>query len=87
MKILVVDDERVIADSLAEILKMFGYDAVSAYSGEQAIQQALSQPFNVLLNLPSMDVRGSTQLCVVFSLDNRVSSRTMHMLLPRAWVA
>ena len=49
MKILVVDDERVIADSLAEILKMFGYDAVSAYSGEQAIQQALLQPFNVLL--------------------------------------
>jgi DNA-binding NtrC family response regulator len=36
-KILVVDDEQMIADSLAAIFKMHGYEARTAYSAEQAI--------------------------------------------------
>ena len=38
--ILVVDDERVIADTLAQILTLRGYDAVPAYSGEEAVKSA-----------------------------------------------
>jgi DNA-binding NtrC family response regulator len=35
---LVVDDEELIADSVAEILNRNGYDAISRYSGESAIE-------------------------------------------------
>ena len=41
-RILVVDDERVIADTLVEILKTQGYNAQAAYSGEEAIELAAS---------------------------------------------
>jgi CheY-like chemotaxis protein len=39
-RVLVVDDERIIADSLTMILSNSGYDARSAYSGEMAIEMA-----------------------------------------------
>ena len=39
-KILIVDDEKCIADSLTEILKRYGYDAVACYSGHSAIESA-----------------------------------------------
>jgi len=37
-KILVVDDERVIADTLAMILNQSGFDARAIYSGEGALE-------------------------------------------------
>jgi CheY-like chemotaxis protein len=39
-KVLVADDERVIADSLAMILNKSGFDARAVYSGEQALEMA-----------------------------------------------
>jgi CheY-like chemotaxis protein len=39
-KILVVDDETAIADSLAEILSDLGYEALTAYDGPAAIETA-----------------------------------------------
>jgi CheY-like chemotaxis protein len=41
-KILVVDDERAIASTLAVILQHRGYVTATAYSGEQAVQMAFS---------------------------------------------
>jgi CheY-like chemotaxis protein len=46
-KILVVDDESVIADSLATILNQSGYEAVAVHSGEQAL--ALATTFSPAL--------------------------------------
>ena len=40
-KILVVDDERVIADTLATILERHGFDVYVAYSGKWALELAL----------------------------------------------
>ncbi len=40
LKVLVVDDEQLIADTITEILKRNGFNAVCAYSGEQALQVA-----------------------------------------------
>lgn len=37
-RVLVVDDETLIADSLALILRRNGYDATAAYSGKAALQ-------------------------------------------------
>jgi CheY-like chemotaxis protein len=39
-KVLVADDERVIADTLAMILNQSGFDAHAAYSGEGALELA-----------------------------------------------
>ena len=41
-KVLVVDDENVIADTLAIILNQSGFDARAAYSGEKAVELASS---------------------------------------------
>jgi CheY-like chemotaxis protein len=37
-KILIVDDERSVADSLAEIIEAAGYEVRRAYSGPEAVQ-------------------------------------------------
>ncbi len=39
-KVLVADDERVIADTLAMILNQSGFDARAVYSGEKALEMA-----------------------------------------------
>lgn len=41
-RVLVVDDERVIADTLAMILNQSGFEAQVAYSGEAAVEKARS---------------------------------------------
>ncbi len=41
-KILVVDDECAIAETLARILEYRGYETATAYSGEEAVQLARS---------------------------------------------
>jgi CheY-like chemotaxis protein len=40
LKVLVVDDQRLIADTLAEILENAGFDAVAAYDGFEALEKA-----------------------------------------------
>jgi DNA-binding response OmpR family regulator len=55
LNILVVDDEQLIADSLVEILKMFGFNASSKYSGAHAIDHANTAPFDVLITDVVMD--------------------------------
>ena len=39
-RVLVADDERVIADTLVMILNQSGFDAHAAYSGEKAVELA-----------------------------------------------
>ncbi|MBS1806177.1 MAG: response regulator [Acidobacteria bacterium] len=39
-KVLIVDDQRLIADTLAEILGNSGFDAVAAYDGFDALEKA-----------------------------------------------
>lgn len=41
-KVLVVDDERIIADTLAMILNQSGFEARAVYSGEKAVELAAS---------------------------------------------
>jgi len=56
--ILVVDDETIIADSLADILKRSGYAAIPVYDGEAALEAALVMPPEMLISdvvLPGMN--------------------------------
>jgi CheY-like chemotaxis protein len=48
-KILVVDDKRVIADTLRAILDLSGFEATAAYDGQDAIDVARAWPPDVLL--------------------------------------
>lgn len=55
--VLVVDDESVIADTVAEILSRSGYAAMTAYDGNEALETALTTPPEMLITdvvLPGM---------------------------------
>jgi hypothetical protein len=49
LRVLVVDDEKVIADTLVQILTQGGFTAAVAYSGEHAIHCARDDHFDVVL--------------------------------------
>jgi len=56
-RVLVVDDESVIADSIAKILTMSDYAAIAAYDAESALETALLSPPELLITdvlLPGM---------------------------------
>ena len=55
LRVLVVDDARTIADTLAQILNLNGFQAVAAYSGEHALQLAGVQHFDHLVSDVVMD--------------------------------
>jgi CheY-like chemotaxis protein len=48
--VLIVDDERIIADTLCTILNMSGFHAQAAYSGEQALNAAMMLKPDVLIS-------------------------------------
>ncbi len=48
--VLVVDDERIIADTLVAILNKSGYAASAAYDGPSALEMAQLVPPNLLLS-------------------------------------
>lgn len=60
MRVLVVEDERDLADSLAEGLREEGYAVDVAYDGDDARVKAAVYPYDIVtldLNLPRMDGR------------------------------
>ena len=50
LKVLVADDERLIADTLAIILNQAGFEATAVYSGEEAIETAKTLRPDVLIS-------------------------------------
>lgn len=48
-KILVTDDERIICDTLALILRANGFEAARAYNGEDAVESARAHRPDVLV--------------------------------------
>lgn len=58
-KVLVVDDEQVIADTLAKILDINGYDASAVYSGLSAVESArVLQPDLIISDVIMQDMDG-----------------------------
>ena len=58
LMVLVVDDESVIADTLAEILSRNGYATMTAYDADEALETALTTPPEMLITdviLPGMN--------------------------------
>ena len=68
-KVLVADDERVIADTLAIILNQSGFQATAVYSGEKAVETARTlQPDMVISDVIMTDLNG---------IDAAIQIRTM----------
>ncbi len=58
-KVLVADDERVIADTLAMILNQSGFDTRAVYSGEKALELAESfRPDMLISDVIMADLNG-----------------------------
>jgi CheY-like chemotaxis protein len=58
-KVLVVDDERVIADTLAMILNQSGFEARAVYSGERAVELAATfAPDMLITDVIMADLNG-----------------------------
>ena len=58
-KVLVADDERVIADTLVIILNQAGFDATAAYSGRSAVELAETlQPDMLISDVIMPDLSG-----------------------------
>lgn len=58
-KVLVADDERVIADTLAMILNQSGFQARAVYSGEKALELAPTfQPDMLISDVIMADLNG-----------------------------
>jgi DNA-binding NtrC family response regulator len=65
--VLVVDDEMVIADSLAIILNENGYSAHAAYSGESALELAASLSPDILISDVVMGEMSGIELAIYFT--------------------
>ena len=61
-KILIVDDEKDVVRLLKDFFQLKGYDTITAYSGEEAIQKVSLNPDLILLdiNMPGME---GTEVC------------------------
>lgn len=83
-KALVVDDERVIADTLAIILNQSGFDAKAVYSGTGAVEAAKQSKPNLIITdviMPDMNgidvaiaVRELVPSCEVLLLSGQAAT-------------
>ena len=63
-RVLVVDDERVVADTVVQILNMHGFDAFCAYNGPEAMKLAEGFRPDCLLTSLTMSLLNGIDLAV-----------------------
>ena len=80
-KILVVDDEKTARISLAEILRLEGYDVLAVDDGESALSILNEQNFDLMLldiRMPGMDGIEVMQKAAEMSPDTQIIMLTAH---------
>ena len=73
-KILIVDDHRLIADTLAEILGNAGFDAIAAYDGWDALEKASRFRPNWVLTDVLMPRMNGVELAIAMRKNHPSSS-------------
>jgi len=48
-RVLVIDDDKSVADTCAMVLNISGFEAVAVYSGEEALELARTREFEFLI--------------------------------------
>jgi CheY-like chemotaxis protein len=86
-KVLIVDDEQIIANTLAMILSRAGYDALTAYCGETAVEVALRFEPDMLISdvfMPgitgieaAVQIRADCPACKVLLFSGQAASINM----------
>jgi len=72
-RILVVDDDRQLADMLVEYLVKMGYEAAAAYGGREGLARFEQGDFKfVILDLKMPDMGGMEVLEAIKSIDSQV---------------
>ena len=66
VRILVVDDNQSVADSVRLVLADRGFDAAVAYSGEEALNLARSVRFDILVTDVMMEPMNGIQTAIAF---------------------
>lgn len=70
LRVLVADDERIIADTLAMILNQNGYESVPVYGGRQAVERARRWSPHLFLgdvNMPELSgIQAAIEICEMF---------------------
>ena len=61
-RVLVIDDDRAVADTLVLALKYGGYDAVAVYSGEEGLQLARQATYDHLVTDVMMEPMNGIQV-------------------------
>jgi DNA-binding NtrC family response regulator len=73
IKILVIDDDKMIVQSIQEVLELAGYDTDASYSGKDAIERIKDEDFNVVLcDIMLPDILGTEVLANIHKLKPRV---------------
>jgi len=83
-KVLVVDDEHVIADTLAIILNQAGFDVTAVYTGNDAVDQARAQRPDLIVSdviMPDMNgieaaihIRGFLPECKILLFSGQAAT-------------
>jgi DNA-binding response OmpR family regulator len=63
-RVLVIDDDKPVADTLAMVLKFGGYDADVAYSGEHGLELARQSTYDYLLTDVMMEPMNGIQVAL-----------------------
>ncbi len=73
IKILVVDDDKMIVQSIQEVLELAGYDTAAAYTGKDAIELIKDEDYNIVLcDIMLPDILGTEVLANIQKLKPRI---------------
>lgn len=84
-RVLVVDDERLIANTLTQILNQSGYSATAAYSGESAVAVASELQPDILIS--DVIMFGMTGIDVAMAISRSVPECRVVLLSGQAATA
>jgi len=65
-RVLIVDDDQVIATTLSMILNRSGFDSVEAFSGPRALELARASAFDILITDVMMEPMNGVELAKTF---------------------